>query len=686
MVLALACLSAASLLLAAENPTPVYIQSDYMERRPALNLVRFQGSVDIKRAESHIAADVVELNTETGEGTAEGHVRFDDPQHQITAERAEFNLFTRVGTLYEATGSVTGKSPARRGQAPQPLTFYLMAERVVRETEDRFRVRDGSLTTCVGPFPVWRFKAREASIETEGYAHLRHATFWIRNVPIFYTPYFVVPTSSERATGLLPPAFGTSGTLGFFLDNRFFWAINEQSDSTIGVDYLSRRGIRPSLEYRYVLSEADRGQFDALYLDDNVTGKQFWKVSGTSQQKLPGEVQGILTLDLVNRDNYDHTFELRNALLRTRREATSFLSFIRTWDSASLALLGQRTVDVANLADETLLRYPDVAMRYLPTPLPWGSLTFDLSSSVTNFRLDRVTTLGPDIDRRRFDVQPRLAWTYSQLPWFSVTPFVSLQETVFNEPRQSAEAQSVEVFGTEIRGPQFFRIYGDGETNRYKHIMEPRLVYTWIPTFAEKTRLQPLDLIDDVFPRNDMELSLTNRILARTQAGEIRELALLSISQGFDLTGQRGAQFTRIAPGPFFADLNVAATARLTSQLTLSGDAAYNYDQRRVDIANARLTVQPLSFLSLSLDRRFRRDPDIDFINGGLGLTLPKGWSLNYSTGFNARDKSFAGNALTANYRPQCWNASFALIQRPAETRVIFQIGLDAFIGPRLGF
>src|SRR5690606_37903610 len=154
----------------------------------------------------------------------------------------------------------------------------------------------------------------------------------------------------------------------------------------------------------------------------------------------------------------------------------------------------------------------------------------------------------------------------------------------------------------------------------------------------------------DVFPRNDVWFSVTNRLYASVDIGEgrldSREIALVRISQGLDLTGQRGEQFTRIAPGPFFADLFLEARAQLTATLSLRADAAYNYDEQHFDVANAGLFLQPIPFWTLSLERRFRRNPNIDFINGGVGVTLPKGWSLNYSTGYNARDNDFAGNAV----------------------------------------
>src|SRR4029450_454211 len=181
-----------------------------------------------------------------------------------------------------------------------------------------------------------------------------------------------------------------------------------------------------------------------------------------------------------------------------------------------------------------------------------------------------------------------------------------------------------------------------------------------------------------------------NRIYTRTVnpegASETREIALLRISQGLDLTGQQGAAFTRIAPGPFFSDLTLEARARLTSTLTLRSDVAYDSAQSQIDIATAGLAFHPLPFTSISVERRFRRNPNIDFINGSIGLTLPKGVGLTYSSGYNARDKSFDRHPVTASYRSECWTLRLEMIQRTNETRFAFQIGLGSFLLPKVGF
>jgi hypothetical protein len=120
--------------------------------------------------------------------------------------------------------------------------------------------------------------------------------------------------------------------------------------------------------------------------------------------------------------------------------------------------------------------------------------------------------------------------------------------------------------------------------------------------------------------------------------------------------------------------------------LSLRTDVAYDPEQSQFDAANAGIALQPLPFWTILLERRFRRDPNIDFINGGFVLNLPNGWNLTYSTGYNARDNSFAGNSVRALYRSQCWSVSLEMVQRTDETRFAFQIGLGPFFLPKVGF
>ena len=55
----------------------------------------------------------------------------------------------------------------------------------------------------------------------------------VKRVPVAYVPYAVFPVKSERATGMLIPAFSLTDTDGFTLKNFFYWAPRDNFDVTI---------------------------------------------------------------------------------------------------------------------------------------------------------------------------------------------------------------------------------------------------------------------------------------------------------------------------------------------------------------------------------------------------------------------------------------------------------------------
>ena len=85
-------------------------------------------------------------------------------------------------------------------------------------------------------------------------------------MPIFYSPWLVVPVKNQRQTGFLFPELGSSENNGFTFNLPFFWNISDSTDLTIYTEYMVNRGYMPGLELRYVKSETDKGLVMANYL------------------------------------------------------------------------------------------------------------------------------------------------------------------------------------------------------------------------------------------------------------------------------------------------------------------------------------------------------------------------------------------------------------------------------------
>jgi len=81
--------------------------------------------------------------------------------------------------------------------------------------------------------------------------HHENAIIKIRNIPVFYTPYFSHPDPSvKRKSGILTPSTKTFHYLGQTIKSPYFWAIDENSDLTITpILYLEENSILLT-EYR----------------------------------------------------------------------------------------------------------------------------------------------------------------------------------------------------------------------------------------------------------------------------------------------------------------------------------------------------------------------------------------------------------------------------------------------------
>src|SRR3989441_63646 len=237
----------------------VTILADRIEEVAPDNLLVASGNVEVSRGTARLLADRVELNRETGDVVAQGRVIFYDGDDQLTGERVEYNVKTGTGVVY-------------RGRILVAPSYRIAGERLERVGEGVYRVRRGIFTTCEdGESPAWSFRFGSATADLEDLIYGTNASFWAKGVPLVpFFPFFAAAIRRERQTGFLPPVFGTSGRRGFFAEIPFFWAISDSQDATLGLDFFERRGVGGSAEYRYILSERQRGGLGGFWVHESM--------------------------------------------------------------------------------------------------------------------------------------------------------------------------------------------------------------------------------------------------------------------------------------------------------------------------------------------------------------------------------------------------------------------------------
>ena len=97
--------------------------------------------------------------------------------------------------------------------------------------------------------------------------------FGPKNIPVFYTPFFLFfPSCLDRQSGLLIPNMGLSDRKGFEFDQPLYWAIDDSSDLTFYDHYMTKRGHKIGLGISVCFWITNpRGTLKADFLKDRKT-------------------------------------------------------------------------------------------------------------------------------------------------------------------------------------------------------------------------------------------------------------------------------------------------------------------------------------------------------------------------------------------------------------------------------
>ena len=256
-------------------------------------------------------ADHVEYFVDTNRMIATGNVLLIESDHQIAADRADFNAKTRLGTFYNARGFATlGPPPGRASQGRPAATrrparsdpdVQFFGETLEKTGEDTYIITKGGFTSCVQANPRWEMTSGSLKLRVDHYALLRNMFLKVKGVPAIYLPMMYYPLSKDnRSTGFLMPSYGSSSYKGQTISNAFFWAINRSQDATFLHDWYSKTGQAVAGEYRYV-SLGGSGNIRTDFLNEHPTtfvgtdgepveqeGRRTFRTYGNLSQSLGG--------------------------------------------------------------------------------------------------------------------------------------------------------------------------------------------------------------------------------------------------------------------------------------------------------------------------------------------------------------------------------------------------------------
>jgi len=648
---------AASTAAAAEPSGPVTLRADRQEWVKK-NAWHGSGHVEILYQDVKITCDEVEFNNQTMEVVARGHVIVDQGPRRFTASRLVYNLKDKTGTFIDATGQV----------APE---YYFTGKKVEKLDATHFRLFDATFTSCsLEPRPPWRFRIRRAKIEEEGYGSFHGVSLQVKGVPVFYLPYLLWPVKTERTSGLLVPTFGYSNRRGTYLGNALYLALARSYDTTIYLDTYSQGWYGIGNEWRWAPRSDARGDITGYAIRDADTGIWEWKVDGKHRQDdflgfhLFAELHNMSDVDFFR--EFEHNFD-RNTL----RSLYSFIYLTRAWGPYNLNIRIDRRKTLLTSREILLQQLPEVELRVRPTRIGKSSLFWSLISSVNLFDVDRGgdlrTTYG------RIDAHPDLSYTLPSPPWLSVTPRIGVRGTYYTAQYNKSQTTFVDKgidrsffeAGLDIVGPSFSHIFnhGLGRFTKFKHLIEPRIEYSYVSDPGDISRIPRFDEVDSTLVTNKVRLTIANRLFGREKASATaRELGSFILFQDYSFSEPLTFSSDRTLSsrrGPLGAILRITPSGGVYVEARAEYDTLFH--NLRSDSLSASLSSKG-TFVNLTWYQSFipqtgkRTGSQIRTSFGFTGPNWPIQLRLHFS--YDVEQSKFLQQRIIARYQGSCWGVT----------------------------
>lgn len=385
--------------------------------------------------------------------------------------------------------------------------FTLTGETLYRLSDTEYRSVQANYTTCHDCSRSWTIFSRDLRMEVEGYATMKDVVVKVKDAPVFWLPFMIIPTKSKRQTGFLFPRFGASTFDGFVFVQPFFWAISRSTDMTIGFGDYSLRGRRAEWEFRYALGDRSDGSFNVYYLQDK--GKQPYRPDRAAfdtkiRQQFPWKIDGKLRYTEVTDNKYpilvgdvpgrgELVITSRAMLSKASSGLSAYVEARRYRHLLNRGLVGfdSSTVQVAPSA---VLTTNDqmIGPTRIGLGLTLGLTRFTRSKGPFDYNdpLQHTGDYKPGIDplreANRFLISPSLASSYRVFDVIKLAPAMSYRLFKYDfgplvQPLSRGYLQTQIELQTQLE-----KIYDNDNEKipRSKHLIRPLLRYSFIPRWT----------------------------------------------------------------------------------------------------------------------------------------------------------------------------------------------------------
>jgi LPS-assembly protein len=686
-----------------------------------------EGEVRITSADRSIQSDWARLDSNNQEAELRGSVMIKYGQDWLKGEHAVWNLGSETGFL---DGGLIYFSKNQ---------FYVRGKTIAKTGQSQFELTDGMITSCDPANPDWSVRFNKMEVEIDGLARVKDTSFWVRNLPIFYSPVFALPANSGRHSGFLLPYGGGSTLNGFMVEVPYYWAIRPDMDATFYGQYLSKRGFMGGAEFRMVnetwgeaigLLNYIHDQVDEQTLLENgysFEGRERYWMRTRYSFHMPYEIEGRLNMDLASDRNYLNEFKsgstswdmteriflqhsaqgLMNDKNDPIRESVLYMN--RRSDSTNLGLDVRYWENLDGALDEfTLQQLPKLSYGVVPTSLGETPFYYSLDSSWVDY-------WRPEWSRgQRLDLGPRVAYPLRLMPYLEIQPSVGVRATTYAvdwngdpaaDDRNSLQGRVLPDARLDLSSVMN-RVYGVdfAQVKGVQHTIRPELTYEYIPNIDQDALpfFDPLDRIPGANAiRYGFSTYLTAKRMQPDSAGipqsSYLESARLRVTQALKIDKDSSSIFsggliddpllrnlTGVVNDNRFSDVSLELDVTPARYVTFYYNAAFSPYNGSATNNDLYLILSSTRGDQLVFDYRQRDNPDISEIISAVSVKLLADITFSAYHDYSLVQNQLFRQIYQLTYQHGCWGLTVAYQEEDGDRQVAVSVNLLGL--GRLGF
>jgi len=657
--------------------TPVEVTADTITYDKTTDTYHATGKVEMVQEGTRLLADEAILDMAAGVATASGDVRVtDEGGGELSGKSLQFNMKDKTAVL------VNGRLYYREGN------IHLTADTIQKTGPESYFARRITYTTCDCPpedEPAWSFAATSANVTVGEFLTGWNARFYIKGVPVLYSPFISIPIKRERQSGFLQPRPGYSRLRGFVLETSFFWAIARNQDATFYLDIETERGAGKGIEYRYARSRNSAGEVffyqfqeqsierirefrdgvDNLSRPEEATNSR-WRFNLRHSELLAGNVNIRANINLVSDDEYFIDFG-KGTDERSLESIESNVSISKNWSSYSL--VGQFRV-FNNLLDadddETLQRLPEITLTGTDSKIYNTPVYLSSQSSFVNFWRDAGTR------GQRLDIRPRLSLPMSPGGYFDFIPSVGPKATFWyidGDPEKSYFDRFIYDVTADLT-TTFVRIYRTDlpRLKSLRHTIRPKVTYTYVPE-AVQDDLPSFDAVDRVAPMNSMTYSINSTLTGKLFDGDTPgyfDYLYLDLSQTYNFYEAQRELTSATDERKPFSEITGEVIIRPGPLVTATAKGKFDIYENRFNTYDISLAAADSRGDTLNISHRFVRDGS-NYLEAFLRGRVSKSVDLTYFKRYSFDEYRSLETSYGIDYTHQCWSATVTYTERLEE-------------------